>query len=200
MSHITPLIPRQPVPELKVETVGGRTWKMSEQSPKNFTLVVFFRGLHCPICANYLRDLQRNLDDFAKQGVNVIAISSDSKARAEKSTEDWGLDELTLGYGLNLDTARRWGLFVSTGRGPTSSGIEEPRLFSEPGLYLIRSDGTLYFSLVQTMPFSRPSFAEILNSVKFVLEKEYPARGQVVNHNNQEGSASDWPSVDYNPQ
>ncbi len=200
MSQITPLIPRQPAPELNVETVGRGTWKMSEQSPENFTLVVFFRGLHCPICANYLRDLQRNLGDFAKQGVNVIAISSDSKERAEKSAEDWGLDELTLGYGLDLDTARRWGLFVSTGRGPTSSGIEETRLFSEPGLYLIRPDGTLYFGSVQTMPFSRPSFAEILNAVKFVLEKDYPARGQVVDHENPEDSASDWPSADYNPQ
>lgn len=141
---------------------------MFEQSPNNFTLVVFFRGLHCPICVNYLRDLHRNLGDFAKKGVNVLAISSDPKPRAEKSAEDWGLEELTLGFGLNLDTARRRDLFVSTGRGPTSSGIEETRMFSEPGLYLIRSDGTLYFGLVQTMPFSRPSFSEILNSVKFV--------------------------------
>ena len=50
------------------------------------------------------------------------------------------------------------------------------------------------------MPFSRPSFAEILNGVKFVLEKDYPARGQVVDHDNPENSASDWPSADYNPQ
>ena len=200
MSQITPLIPRQPAPELNVETVGRGPWKMSEQSPENFTLVVFFRGLHCPICANYLRDLQRNLGDFDKHGVNVIAISSDSKERAEKSAEDWGLDELTLGFGLDLDTARRWGLFVSTGRGPTSSGIEEPRLFSEPGLYLIRPDSTLYFGSVQTMPFSRPSFADILNGVKFVLEKDYPARGQVVDHGHPEDSAYDWPSAGYNPQ
>ena len=171
MSQITPLIPRQPVPELSVRTVGGSTWNMSEQSPENFTVVVFFRGLHCPICANYLCDLQRKLSDFVQQGVNVIAISSDSKERAERTAEDWGLDELTLGYGLDLVTARRWGLFVSTGRGPTSSGIEETRMFSEPGLYLIRSDGTLYFGLVQTVPFSRPSFSEILNIVKFVLKK-----------------------------
>ena len=200
MSQITPLIPRQPVPELSVRTVGGSTWSISEQSPKNFTLVVFFRGLHCPICANYLCDLQRKLSDFTKQGVNVIAISSDSKKRAEKTAEDWGLDQLTLGYGLDLNTARRWGLFLSTGRGPTSSGVEETRLFNEPGLYLIRPDGTLYFGSVQTMPFSRPSFAEILNGLKFVLEKNYPARGQVVNHENPEGSASDWPNANYDPQ
>ena len=200
MSQITPLIPRQAVPDLDVATVGGGTWKMSEQSPENFTLVVFYRGLHCPICSNYLRDLQRKLGDFAELGVNAIAISPDSQARAEKSAEEWGIDELTLGYGLDLDTARKWGLYVSTGRGPTSSGVEETRLFSEPGLYLIRPDGTLYFGSVQTMPFSRPGFAEILNGVKFVLEKDYPARGQVVDHTNPEGSATDWPSADYDPQ
>ena len=177
-----PLIPRQPVPELSVETLGGSTWKMSEQSPETFTLVVLFRGLHCPICASYLSDLQRKLGDFAKQGVNVIAISSDSKQRAKKSVEDWGLDKLTLGYGLDLNTARRWGLFISMGRGPTSSGIEETRLFSEPGLRLIPSDGTLYLGSVQTMPFSRPGFAEILNGVKSALEKDHPAHGQVIDH------------------
>lgn len=51
MTGITPLIPRQPVPALEVATVGGGTWKLADQTPENFTMVVFFRGLHCPICA-----------------------------------------------------------------------------------------------------------------------------------------------------
>jgi len=200
MSAITPLIPRQPVPELEVPTVGGGTWRLSEQTPENFTLIVFFRGLHCPICSGYLKDLQRKLGDFAATGVEAIAISPDSQARAEKSVADWGLDELTMGYGLSLEKAREWGLYISTGRGPTSSGVEETRQFSEPGLFMVRPDGTLYFGSVQTMPFARPSFAEVLNAAKFVVEKDYPARGQVVDHLNPEGSATDWPSADYDPQ
>jgi len=200
MTGITPLIPRQPVPALEVATVGGGTWKLADQTPENFTMVVFFRGLHCPICAGYLRNLQRKLDDFAEAGVTVIAVSPDSEARATTSKEEWGLDSLTLGYGLSLDDARAWGLYVSTGRGPTSSGIEETRVFSEPGLFMVRPDGTLYFGSVQTMPFARPSFGEVLNAAKFVVEKNYPARGQVVDHNNPEGSATDWPSPDYDPK
>jgi len=200
MTNLTPLYPRQPVPALEVPTVGGGTWKLSDQSPENFTMVVFFRGLHCPICAGYLKDLQRKLDDFAAAGVTAIAVSSDSQERAEKTAEEWGLDKLTMGYGLDLDTARAWGLYVSTGRGPTSSGVEETRLFSEPGIFLVRPDGTLYFGSVQTMPFARPSFAEILNASKFVVEKNYPARGQVLDHTNPEGSAVDWPTADYDPE
>ncbi len=199
MSKITPLIPRQPVPDLKVATLGGKIWKLSEQSPDNFTLLIFFRGLHCPICSTYLCDLQRKLDEFKTVGVTCIAVSPDSRARAERAAEDWGLEELTLGYGIDLDTARQWGLFISTGRGPTSSGIYETRLFSEPGLFLIRPDNTLYFSSVQTMPFARPNFDDVLNGIKFVLSKDYPARGQVIDHYEPDRSQTDWPTEDYDP-
>ncbi len=54
MSAITPLMPRQPVPSLDVPTVGGGTWSLSGQTPEKFTMIVFYRGLHCPICSLYL--------------------------------------------------------------------------------------------------------------------------------------------------
>ena len=182
MSAPTPLMPRQAVPDLSVPTVDGATWRLADQNPEAFTLVVFFRGLHCPICSNYLRDLDRKLSDFQKLGVSAVAISSDEESRATQTKADWGLEHLTLGYGLDLDTARAWGLYISSGRGKTSIGIEEPALFSEPGLYLVRPDGTLYFGTVQTMPFARPHFGEILKAVEFVLDKDYPARGEVEDH------------------
>ncbi|MCP5420313.1 MAG: AhpC/TSA family protein [Gammaproteobacteria bacterium] len=170
--------PRQPVPELSVPTVDGPQWTLAEQKPANFTLIVFYRGLHCPICKMYLRDLQRKLPDFAERGVSVIAISSDVEERARQAQKDWELADLTLGYGLGIDRARSWGLYVSTSRGMTSIGIEEPALFSEPGLFLVRPDGTLYAGAVQTMPFARPNFGELLKSLDFVLANDYPARGE----------------------
>lgn len=182
MTALTPLFPRQPVPALSVPTVGGGTWTLAERTPQNFTMVVFYRGLHCPICSRYLADLQTKLDDFAARGVDVAAISSDDAERAAASKETWKLDRLTLGYGLDLDTARRWGLYISTSRGKTSTGHLEPALFSEPGLFLVRPDGTLYFGTVQTMPFARPVFADILGALDFVLKNGYPARGEVIDH------------------
>lgn len=180
MSEITPLLPRQPVPELSVDLVGGGSWRLAEQSPQNFTMVVFYRGLHCPICSKYLGELEGLLPDFDKRGVEAIAISSDQADRAAQAKSNWKLDNLPVGYGLDLETARRWGLYVSTSRGKTSAGVEEPALFSEPGLFLIRPDGTLYFATVQTMPFARPPFAPMLSAIDFVLANDYPARGEVV--------------------
>ena len=81
--------------------------------------------------------------------------------------------------GSTLAAARDWGLFISSSRGKTSAGIEEPAQFSEPGVFLVRPDGTLYWSAIQTMPFARPHFRELLSAVDFVIAKDYPARGEV---------------------
>lgn len=182
MTSLTPLFPRQPVPALEVATVGGGRWSLAEQQPETFTLVVFYRGLHCPICSRYMGDLEKKLGQFAERGVSVVAVSSDSAERAAEAKAAWGLEKLTLGYGLDLDKAREWGLYISTSRGKTSTGVEEPATFSEPGLFLIRPDGTLYFGTVQTMPFARPSFAEVLGALDFVIKNDYPARGEVLDH------------------
>jgi peroxiredoxin len=173
VSTINPLFPRQPVPALEVATVGGGTWRLADQKP---------RGLHCPICANYLGDLNRKVGDFAERRVEIVVISSDNMDRATKAKEQWGMDKLTVGYGLELDKAREWGLYISSSRGKTSVGIEEPALFSEPALYLVRPDGTLYFGAVQTMPFARPRFTDILQALDFVMKNDYPARGEVIDH------------------
>jgi hypothetical protein len=86
--------------------------------------------------------------------------------------------DLRVGYGLNLSDAREWGLFVSASRGKTSIGIEEPALFSEPGVFLIKPDQTIYYISVQSMPFVRPNFAELVQAFDFIVKNNYPARGE----------------------
>lgn len=180
MTDLTPLVPRQPVPPLVLPLVGSGRFDLSADKPEHFSVVVFYRGLHCPQCSRYLKDLETKLAEFDKRGVLVAAVSSDDAERAQRAKLEWGLVDTRVAYGLDLRTARRWGLYVSTGRGKTSAGIDEPPLFSEPGLFLVRPDGTLYFAAVQTMPSSRPHFADILTALDFVLAKDYPARGEVV--------------------
>ncbi|MBI1383938.1 MAG: redoxin domain-containing protein [Rhizobiales bacterium] len=180
MPALTPLFPRQPVPALEVATLSGRRWSLAESRPEHFTMLVVYRGLHCPICRGYLTDLQTRLDEFRAAGVEPFVLSSDDRERAAKAQESWKLDRLDLGYGLTIEQARAWGLYVSRGRGKTSIGIEEPAIFVEPGLFMVRPDGTLYFASVQTMPFARPHFADILGAVQFVTKNGYPARGEVL--------------------
>jgi peroxiredoxin len=173
------LKPRQSVPELTLDLVGGGSWTLNESPPDNFTMVVFYRGQHCPICKTYLQELNRLDGDFAGHGIEVIAASGDTAERAGQTVEDWGLDKLSVAYGVTVDQARAFGLHRSAGRGKTSIGIEEPAEFNEPGFFLVRPDGTLYWSNISTMPFARPHFREILKSIEFALERDYPARGEL---------------------
>lgn len=179
MSDLHPIVPRQKVPALSFPLVGGGTWSVESANGASFDMVVFYRGLHCPICMPYLQNLEKLLPEFEKRGVSVVATSTDPQDRAERAKADWKLPNLALGYGVALADARRWGLFVSTSRGKTSIGIDEPALFAEPGIFFLKPDKTLYFSAIQTMPFARPRFDDFLPALDFVTAKDYPARGEV---------------------
>jgi len=165
--------PRTKVPTLSLPMVGVGQFDLAQSASKTFTLLVVYRGLHCPICKTYLRDLDRKLAEFEALGVKVVAASTDTQEPAQQSKTEWGIEHLPIAYGLSVEQARAWGLFISAG---IKDG--EPPLFAEPGLFLIRPDQTLYAASIQTMPFARPSFSDVLAAVKFVTEKDYPARGE----------------------
>lgn len=166
--------PKNKVPALKVDLVNGTQWELGKQDPENFTLLIFYRGLHCPVCKKYLEKLTTLLEDYSERGVNVLALSMDTEKRAKITTEKWEIESLPLAYGISEATARKWGLYISE-----AIKDEEPDIFSEPGLFLINKDSTLYCSSIQTMPFARPDVEKFLKSVDFILEESYPARGTV---------------------
>ncbi|WEX89527.1 AhpC/TSA family protein [Sinorhizobium garamanticum] len=172
------LVPRMPPPGLTVKTLDHGEFNLASETPSLMSLVCFYRGLHCPVCAGYLKDLERMTPSFAERGVTTIAISSDGEERARQMADKIGAAHLRVGYGLPLSVARLWGLYISASRGKTSIGIEEPELFSEPGVFLIKPDQTVYWLSVQSMPFARPNFAEMAQALDFVIKNDYPARGE----------------------
>lgn len=166
--------PQAPTPALAVPLVGGGHWSLTDQHPDRFTMVVFYRGHHCPVCRGYLKQLDGLLDKLAEVGVtSVVAVSGDDEQRATRSAEEWGIGRLPLGYGQSVGSMREWGLFVS-------KGIEEgePAEFGEPGLFLVRADGTLYAAVLNSMPFGRPHLDEIVGAIRWVNDNDYPARGE----------------------
>ena len=96
-----------------------------------------------------------------------------TRSLTKQSRREWGIEDAPIGYGQFIDSMREWGLFVS--RAITEN---EPELFGEPGLFLIRPDGTVFYESIQSMPFGRPSFQELRGAVDFVLQNDHPARGE----------------------
>jgi peroxiredoxin len=165
--------PKTKTPELIVDLINDTQWELKKQEPEHFTMIVFYRGLHCPVCKKYLENIKTKLEDFSERGVNVIAISMDTERKAQKTSQEWDITSLPMGYELSEESAREWGLYIS-------NGIKEaePETFSEPGFFLIKPDGSLYCSSVQSMPFARPHLDDLLKAIDFVKEEDYPASGE----------------------
>ena len=173
------LIPRTVVPNLTVPTLQHGEFNLNQNAKNKFNLIVFYRGLHCPLCANYLTELSNLATEFKKRDVKIIILSSDDKDRTQQMADKIKVNpECVFGYNLKLADAKKWGLYISEGRGKTSIGIEEPAKFSEPGVFIIRDDQTLYYGSTQTMPFARPIFKDLLGAIDFAISKNYPARGE----------------------
>ena len=165
--------PREHAPELAVNLVRGGRWRLDEQQPETFTMVVFYRGLHCPVCRAQLSELNRRLDELTSRGITVIAISGDTHKRAERTAVEWRLDRLAIGYGLSEETARAFGLFLSR-----AIKDDEPAVFNEPGLFLIRPDGTVFYESILSMPVGRPRLDDLLGGIDSWVAYGYPARGE----------------------
>lgn len=137
-------------------------------------MIGFYRGLHCPGCQAYLRQMDREVAGFRAIGVGVIAVSGDTRDHAEQAKRDWALEELTIGYGVTPETMQDWGLFISKGISET-----EPALFSEPGLFVVKPDGSIYYVAVNSMTFGRPRMSEVLKALEVKIGQDAPARGEV---------------------
>ena len=167
--------PKQQAPKLEIPLLSGGSWNLADAKPENFTLIVFYRGLHCPICKKYLEQLESLLPQFQEQGTEVIAISMDTEKRARLSRMKWDIPNLKLGYQLDEQTARDWGLYLSAG---VKDG--EPAVFSEPGLFLINSDHSVYYGAINSNPWGRPYLASFVKAVDYIISANYPARGELL--------------------
>jgi len=163
-------------PRLALALTGGGSTEdlfLGSGEGGRFTLVVFYRGLHCPVCRRQLAELDKRLDDLRAVGVGrVVAVSMESAERSQQVVERWRIGELPVAYDLTEDTAREWGLFIST-----AIKDSEPAQFNEPGRFILDSDGTVYWSSVASMPFGRPSLDDTIAGIVYANEHTYPARG-----------------------
>lgn len=168
-------LPRTQAPALSVPLLSGGTWTLADRNPENFTVIIFYRGKHCPICKTYMQEVDALIGQATEQGIDVVAVSMDDENRARDTLAEIATEHLAIGYSQSEASAREWDLYISSAR----EGSAEPALFAEPGLFVIRPDGTVFFAQTQSAPFTRPDFGKLLGGLKFVVENNYPARGDL---------------------
>ena len=166
------LTPDTQAPDLKLPLVGGGTYDLAAEKPETFSMVLFYRGYHCPVCKNYLNSLLEVLGEYKAAGFTVVAVSMNDEALATKTVEEWGLGDLRVAHSLSVDQAKDWGLWISKAFKDVEADI-----FTEPGLFWVRPDGKLYLVDISNMPWARPDLKMLLSKVGYALENNYPARG-----------------------
>ncbi|WP_298436816.1 peroxiredoxin family protein [uncultured Jannaschia sp.] len=165
-------IPGQLAPSLSLPLIIGGRWDLSAQSPDLMSMIIVYRGLHCPICKTFLQGLRGLYDEFLEEGVEVVNVSMDTEERARQAHEEWELDPIPMAHGMTREQAEAWGLFLSSARTDA-----EPELFSEPGLFLVKPDGSLWAAETSSTPFLRPDLEVLAERLGFIAEKGYPPRG-----------------------
>jgi peroxiredoxin len=168
----TAVMPNQLAPALDLPLAGGGHLVLADRQPDRFTMLIFNRGLHCPVCRAQLSELDRRIDELTSRGIEVFSVSGESAERAEAMRSQWKIQTVPLAYGLSEAQMRAWGLFVSRGR---NDG--EPPIFNEPAVFLLRPDRSVYYEAVLSMPAGRPRLDDLLHGVDYWVANDYPARG-----------------------
>src|SRR6056300_217109 len=99
------LKPGSTAPDLDLPLTIDARFALADQTPDTFTMLVFYRGKHCPICRNQLEEIADRLSDFTDRGINVFAISMDSEDRARVVHEEWETHDLPLAHSLSEEQA-----------------------------------------------------------------------------------------------
>ena len=165
-------------PEMKVQVLNEEMAELGKpENGHDWKLVVVYRGKHCPICTKYLNTLETVLPSFYDNGVDVIAVSADSKEQLEGHLEELDVS-FPIAYGLTVEQMNTLGVYISDPR----SEKETDHPFAEPAVFVVNSEGKIQIVDLSNAPFSRPDLEALANGLVFVRKPEnnYPIRGMHV--------------------
>ncbi|MBU2993043.1 redoxin domain-containing protein [Octadecabacter sp. 1_MG-2023] len=151
--------------------LGGGELSVGGKNDK-WTLFIVYRGKHCGRCKKYLKILNDMRGDWADAGFDVAVVSADTEAKAQADVAEFGW-EFDLGYGLTEEQMGVLGVYVSDPLSPT----ETDRRFAEPGVFVLRPDGSILLISISNGPSARPDLVELLDGMIFTIENDRPPRG-----------------------
>ena len=170
MTHHKPLVGEKIEP-FEIKVLGaGETMTIGGDKDR-WTMLVVYRGKHCPRCKRYLNKLNDMLADWTAI-MDVVVVSADTEEKAVADQQEFGW-KFELGYGLEVDRMRKLGLYVSE---PLSEA-ETTDMFAEPGTFALRPDGSLMLVDISNGPAARPDLVELLDGMKFNITNDRPVRG-----------------------
>ncbi|MGJ8585809.1 MAG: redoxin domain-containing protein [Marinosulfonomonas sp.] len=167
------LIPGSILSPLEVPKLGGGHLTLGGEHA-NWSLIVVYRGKHCPRCKKYLNKLNEMRQAWADAGFEITVVSADPVEKAQADVDEFGWN-FDLGYDLSEDQMAALGLYVTE----PLSGSETDRRFAEPGVFVLRPDGSVLLVAISNGPSARPDLDELLDGMVFTKNNNRPPRGTV---------------------
>ncbi|WP_367105953.1 peroxiredoxin-like family protein [uncultured Psychrobacter sp.] len=161
-------------PDIQVQMLSGEMTTLGKpENVHDWKLIVVYRGKHCPICTKYLNQLETVKGSFADAGVDILAISGDSKQQLQEHLKELEDINFPMAYGLTVEQMNELGLYISDPR----SEKETDHPFAEPGVFVINAKGEIQIIDISNAPFARPELEMLANGLSFIRENDYPIRG-----------------------
>ena len=162
-------------PELHATLEDGTSVKLGEpRGQASWQAVFVYRGRHCPLCTKYLNELENYQAAFLDAGVDILAVSADSKAQLASHRKKLEVS-FPLAYGLTESQMKMLGLYISLPR----SEKETDHNFAEPGLFVVNEQGNLQVVDISNNPFVRPELGALSRGLAWIRnpDNNYPIRG-----------------------
>lgn len=161
------------LPAITLPLVGGGEATLGHTNADHvWQIVIIYRGLHCPICHKYLSRLQELGEGFAKASAEILAVSADPLEKAQAMVDSHQL-KFPVAYDLSIPQMHELGLYISKPRSPQ----ETDRAFAEPATFALNKEGRIQLIELSNTPFNRADLSELLETVKWIDENNYPIRG-----------------------
>lgn len=92
----------QKTPDLVVPILDRCAFDLTTENSSRSTAICYYRGYHCPICASYLKDIERHLEDFTNGVMDQLRSVRMVKKRARAMTGKIKASALRIGNGMSL--------------------------------------------------------------------------------------------------
>jgi thioredoxin-dependent peroxiredoxin len=85
------LKPGTPAPDFKATAANGKPVALQDFAGKKNVVMVFYQGSFCSVCGAQLEGIQSELGKIEALGAEVLAVSADRPADAQKTVGEHGL-------------------------------------------------------------------------------------------------------------
>lgn len=165
---ISPLLAGETIPQAMLKDAAGKDFSLNAAVAVKPTVLVFYRGGWCPYCAQQLAGLQELMPELKDNGMQLIAVSTDSPEALTTYTEEKHPAYILLSD-ADLKLSRQFGIAFKAPKAyeaflpKTSGGKNKELLLPVPSVFILDKNGVIRFEYINP-DFRQRLDPELLNA------------------------------------